>query len=106
MACTLRAATGCQHTAPIIRSLPARPAPARFFCATITGAALITLLEAHPNLLTYAVSADGKQLEKGQARASVDVAERNGRKVAGVSYWREGASFEGTPVAPYKPSAL
>ena len=71
-----------------------------------TGAALITLLEAHPNLLTYAVSGDGKQLEKGQARASVDVVERGGRKVAGVSYWREGASFEGTPVAPYKPSAL
>lgn len=70
------------------------------------GAALITLLEAHPNLLTYAASGDGKQLEKGQARASVDVVERGGRKVAGVSYWREGASFEGTPVAPYKPSAL
>lgn len=66
----------------------------------------MTLLEAHPNLLTYRVSGDGKQLEKGQARASVDVEERGGRRVAGVSYWREGASFQSAPVAPYKPSPL
>ncbi|KAI7845626.1 hypothetical protein COHA_000912 [Chlorella ohadii] len=72
----------------------------------VTGAALAGLLEAHPNLLTYTVSADGKQLEKGQARASVDVSERHGAKVAGVSYWREGASFQTAPVAPLKPSAL
>lgn len=66
----------------------------------------MSLLEAHPGLLTYSVSADGKQLEKGQARASVDVVERDGKKAAGVSYWREGASFARAPVAPYKPSAL
>ena len=72
----------------------------------LAGAALAGLLEAHPNLLTYTVSADGKQLEKGQARASVDVSERHGAKVAGVSYWREGASFQTAPVAPLKPSAL
>jgi hypothetical protein len=70
------------------------------------GKALVTLLEAHPNLLTYRVSGDGKQLEKGKGRASVDVVERNGQRVAGVSYWREGATFQSTPVAPYKPSPL
>lgn len=64
------------------------------------------LLEAHPNLLTYSVSADGKQLEKGRARASVDVVERGGARVAGVSYWREGATFASAPVAPYKPTPL
>lgn len=64
------------------------------------------LLEAHPNLLTYSVSASGKQLEKGQARASVDPEERDGQRAAGVSYWREGAAFASAPVAPYKPSAL
>ena len=86
------------HSLHVPPSCPSPPA---------AGPALVTLLEAHPNLLTYAVSADGKQLEKGQARASVDVVERGeGRKMAGVSYWREGASFEGTPVVPYKPSAL
>lgn len=66
----------------------------------------MTLLEAHPNLLTYSVSADGKQLEKGKARASVDVVERDGRRLAGVSYYREGTSFGSTPVSPYRPSPL
>ena len=64
----------------------------------------MALLESHPALLTYSVSADGKQLEKEQARASVDVQERNGRRAVGVSYWREGAAFATAPVAPYKPS--
>lgn len=72
----------------------------------LAGAALVRLLEAHPNILTYTVSADGKQLEKGAARASVDVVERGGRRAAGVSYWRDGASFASAPVAPYKPSPL
>ncbi|KAL4437086.1 hypothetical protein ABPG75_004225 [Micractinium tetrahymenae] len=72
----------------------------------VTGAALRSLLEGHPNLLTYTVSADGKQLEKGRARASVDLVDKDGHKVAGVSYWREGAAFETAPVAPHKPSAL
>ena len=72
------------------------------------GAALVSLLEAHPSLLTYSVSSDGKQLEKGPAaRASVDVVDRQGGgKAAGVSYWRVGASFASAPVAPYKPSAM
>lgn len=70
------------------------------------GAALRSLLEAHPNLLTYAVSANGKQLEKGLARASVDLVDKEGHKVAGVSYWREGAAFATAPVAPLKPSAM
>lgn len=70
------------------------------------GAALAALLEAEPNVLTYSVSADGKQLEKGRARASVEVVERGGRKEAGVSYWREGAAFQTAPVAPLKPSSL
>lgn len=70
------------------------------------GAALAQLLGAHPNLLTYSVSADGKRLEKGPARASVDVVQRGDKRAAGVSYWREGAAFAGAPVAPYKPSPL
>lgn len=77
--------------------------PPLLLCA---GAALRSLLETHPNLLTYAVSANGKQLEKGLARASVDLVEKDGRKVAGVSFWREGAAFATAPVAPLKPSAL
>ena len=87
------------HSAALANPAP----PPRCPCA---GAALAVLLEAHPNLLTYTVSANGKQLEKGQARASVDVSERHGAKVAGVSYWREGAAFATAPVAPLKPSAL
>jgi hypothetical protein len=70
------------------------------------GERLAALLEAHPGLLAYGLSADGRQLEKGAARASVDLAERGGRQVAGVSYWREGAAFQASPVAPYRPSAL
>ena len=57
-------------------------------------------------MLTYSVSANGKQLEKGRARASVEVVERGGRKEAGVSYWREGAAFQTAPVAPLKPSSV
>lgn len=74
--------------------------------ALAAGGALVRLLEENPKLLAFSVSADGKVLEKGKARASVDLAERNGRQVMGVSYWRTGASFESAPVAPYKPSAL
>lgn len=70
------------------------------------GEGLVVLLEAHPNLLTYTVSADGKQLEKGLARASIDVIEKQGKRVAGVSYYREGTSFQAAPVSPYKPSPL
>ena len=66
----------------------------------------MTLLIEHPQLLTFAVSADGRRLEKGKARASVDVREQHGARVAGVSYWREGAAFQTAPVAPYTPSAL
>lgn len=88
------------HPAPTWQ-LMAYHAPLHPFLA---GSALAVLLEAHPNLLTYSVSADGKQLEKELARASVDVVERHGRKVAGVSYWREGASFETAPVSPLRPS--
>ncbi|PSC75702.1 regulator of CO2-responsive genes isoform B [Micractinium conductrix] len=62
-----------------------------------SGKTLVTLLEAHPALLTYYVSADGKHLEKGASRASADVQELNGRRVAGASYWREGASFASAP---------
>lgn len=74
--------------------------------AAPAGERLAALLEAHPGLLTYRVSADGRQLEKAAARASVDLEERGGRQVAGVSYWREGAAFQASPVAPYRPSAL
>lgn len=84
---------------------PHSPPPA---CTILfpAGKTLVTLLEAHPALLTYYVSADGKHLEKGASRASADVQELNGRRVAGASYWREGASFASAPVAPYKPSGL
>jgi hypothetical protein len=75
-------------------------------CCRVAGQALVRLLEAHPNLLTYSVSADGKRLEKGQARASIDVVQKDGKPVAGVSYWREGASFQSAPVAPYKPNGV
>lgn len=57
-------------------------------------------------MLTYAVAGDGKALQKGAARASIDLSERQGRRVAGVSYWREGAAFQTAPVAPLKPSVL
>eukprot|EP00887_Chlorella_sp_A99_P005319 scaffold1.g5319.t1 len=70
------------------------------------GAALVSLLEEHPKLLTYTLAAGSKVLEKGQARASVDLADRHGRKVVGVSYWRADAAFETAPVAPYKPTPL
>ena len=71
------------------------------------GAALVAVLEAHPGLLTYTVSRDGKCLEKGRARAAVEVVRgEGGRQAAGVSYWREGAAFETAPVAPLRPHAL
>ncbi len=69
-----------------------------------TGPALVTLLEAHPKLLTYEVSGD--RLAKGKARAQVDVITvANGQSKAVVSNWREGAAFE-SPVAPMKPVGL
>lgn len=64
----------------------------------------MTLLEAHPKLLTYEVSGD--QLAKGKTRAQVDVITvGSGAKKAVVSNWREGAAFE-SPVAPMKPLGL
>ena len=46
-------------------------------------------------------------LEKGRARAAVEVVRgEGGRQAAGVSYWREGAAFETAPVAPLRPHAL
>ena len=67
----------------------------------------MAVLEAHPGLLTYTVSRDGKCLEKGRARAAVEVVRgEGGRQAAGVSYWREGAAFETAPVAPLRPHAL
>lgn len=70
----------------------------------IAGASLVTLLEAHPKLLTYQV--DGERLSKGRTRAQVDVMNAaSGEKKAVVSMWRDGAAFE-SPVAPIKPVGL
>ena len=45
-------------------------------------------------------------LEKGQARASVEIRGSGADKAAGVNYWRDGAAFETAPVAPLKPLML
>lgn len=66
---------------------------------------MLRLLEVNPTLLTYAVSADGRVLEKGRTRAAVEV-RGSGERAAGVSFWREGAAFETAPVAPLKPLSV
>lgn len=71
-----------------------------------SGEVLVKLLVLHPKLLTYTVSADGKRLEKGKARAEVDVATVKGGKEAAVSYYREGVVFDKSPVAPFKPARV
>lgn len=64
----------------------------------------MALLERNPSLLTYQVALDGQCLEKGRARASVDIVTgEDGSRVAGVSMWRQGAAFESAPVAPLRP---
>lgn len=40
------------------------------------GDALVQLLEVHPKLLTFSAAADSKALQKGAARASIDLVER------------------------------
>ena len=55
--------------------------------------ALNAILIQNPTLLMYAPAGDGNCLEKGQARAAVTFGERGGTKVAGITMWREGASF-------------
>ena len=70
------------------------------------GQAAAQLLQQHPKLLLYSVLSDGSKLQRGQARASVDVVERNGAKFANVNYWREGAAFNTAPLTPWKPNNL
>ncbi|KAK9853096.1 hypothetical protein WJX84_012124 [Apatococcus fuscideae] len=72
----------------------------------VSGQAAAQLLQQHPKLLLYTVLSDGSKLQRGQARASVDVVERNGAKFANVNYWREGAAFNTAPLTPWKPSSL
>jgi hypothetical protein len=70
----------------------------------VSGSALVRVLELHPKLLTY--SPDGKHLRRGKALAEVDVIEQDGKKLANVIYWREGAVFQSAPIAPAKPKDL
>ena len=58
------------------------------------------VLRDNPKLLEYTFT-EGGVLARGNARASVDVI--NGR--AGVSFWREGASFGASPLSPFMPTA-
>lgn len=75
-------------------------------CDYPAGQSAAQLLQQHPKLLLYTVLSDGSKLQRGQARASVDVVERNGAKFANVNYWREGAAFNTAPLTPWRPSSL
>ena len=70
------------------------------------GQAAAQLLQQHPKLLLYTMLSDGSKMQRGQARASVDVVERDGAKFANVNYWREGAAFNTAPLTPYRPNSL
>lgn len=78
-----------------------------FSCKLCTaGDAFLALIKDYPRLLTFDVSSDGRHLQLGEARAAVDVTnDRYRGRVANVSYWRDGASFETAPVSPMRPSS-
>eukprot|EP01025_Chloroclados_australasicus_P020480 TRINITY_DN2157_c0_g2_i1.p2 TRINITY_DN2157_c0_g2~~TRINITY_DN2157_c0_g2_i1.p2 ORF type:complete len:255 (-),score=21.40 TRINITY_DN2157_c0_g2_i1:495-1166(-) len=59
------------------------------------------VLEFYPYLFDFTVGADNKTLEKGErGRVQVDVFE--GDKYQ-VHFWREGAKFKTSPIAPWQP---
>lgn len=68
----------------------------------VAPAALPALLEAHPQVLTYDVAADGSCLVKGAARASLVFQEAAGKRRVGVTFWRENAAFGTAPITPQK----
>lgn len=67
----------------------------------LEGQTLGGFLRAHPQLLSY--SPAGDHLERGNARAAVTFGQRDGRRVAGLVQWREGATFGTAPVSPQPP---
>ena len=62
------------------------------------------MLEVYPKLLTYEVAPGGKMLQRGKARAQVELVNLNGKgQAVNVHFWREGAAFKTAPVSPWKP---
>jgi len=58
----------------------------------------------HPRIFEYKVTSEGKDLAKGAARIQVDgLPMPDGTKATAVNYFREGASFLGSPVSPLPP---
>eukprot|EP00877_Chromochloris_zofingiensis_P010677 jgi/Chrzof1/5863/Cz16g18160.t1 len=81
---------------PVVQYLEARGVP---------DASVPDLVLKHPRIFEYKVSEDGKVLAKHAARIQVDVVPLpDGSKACGVNYFREGASFIGSPVAPMPPA--
>ena len=96
----VRAGAGHHRSGPIF-SKSFRVPGAEASCTA--GEGLGKLLSAHPKLLLYTKTADGKSLELGQARAAASVSTSNGTGLGHVSYWRDGAAFVSSPVAPWSP---
>lgn len=69
----------------------------------LSGSTLKELLMTYPHILPYSPSEDGSCLERGRSRASLVFGEKSGKRTIGVQYWREGAAFGQSPVAPKSP---
>uniref|UniRef100_A0A061RGI5 Mitochondrial transcription termination factor n=1 Tax=Tetraselmis sp. GSL018 TaxID=582737 RepID=A0A061RGI5_9CHLO len=56
-----------------------------------------------PKMLTYSVTADGKQLALGKARMEVDITKDGDKRRPVVSMYRVGTAFESAPLSPWRP---